>query len=156
MKLLDYFNKKILLFLLPVFISGMPSVINMEKNVHSYSITENSKKKVLKEESLKAKPREIRVNIALDGVSKEYSEKLLDYVSEKYKKEFNISFNAVDFYTHNLPERWRTDLEMEKMKKASRKKSDVYFLFTNTDWDNESDSGNYSVVGEAHEKLGYA
>ncbi|MEK6758050.1 MAG: hypothetical protein AABX88_02885 [Nanoarchaeota archaeon] len=96
------------------------------------------------------------VNVVLDGVSKEYSKELLNEVSKIYAKEFNISFNVVDCYNYKLPETWRTDLEMEKIKSISRKKSDIYLLFSNEDWDNQNDSGDYSVVGEAHDGLGYA
>lgn len=167
MKLSNYFGKKILFFLLPAFMLGIPSTADIEKNTPVYSITESWKKqreseihflekRTLKTESLSTKPRKIKVNIALDGVSKEYSKTLLDYASETYKKEFNISFNAVDFYNYKLPEIWRTDLEMEKIRDSAKKKSDVYLLFSDRDWNNKSDSGDYSVVGEAHEDLGYA
>ncbi len=167
MKLSNYFGKKILFFLLPAFMLGIPSTADTEKNTRAYSITESWKKqfesevhswekRTLKIESSSTKSRKIKVNVALDGVSKEYAKELLNNVSEKYTQEFNISFNAVDFYKHNLPETWRTDLEMEKIRDSSRKRSDVYLLFSDKDWNNKSDSGDFSVVGEAHENVGYA
>lgn len=102
------------------------------------------------------KLRNIEVNVALDGVSRKYAQELLNEVSERYSKEFNISFKAVDFYNHKLPETWRTDLEMEKIKNKSRRRSDVYLLFSSRDWDNQDYLGSDPITGEAQDNLGYA
>ncbi|MEK6906256.1 MAG: zinc-dependent metalloprotease family protein [Nanoarchaeota archaeon] len=139
--------------ILPLLFSTflIPSSVNTEKYTPNHAVIKNNNKI----EKLRETPRIIKINVALDGVSKRYSEEIINYVSELYTKEFNISFEVVDFYKYNLPDEWRTDVEMEKIKNSFKKDSDIYLLFSGTDWDNKNDSGNYSVFGEAHESLGY-
>lgn len=151
------FNKCLLLTLASFFIfnSFWNSDISGKLQTHPIGKESKIEKLILSQKNLK-KLRSIGANVALDGVSKEYAKKLLNEISERYTLEFNILFNAVDFYNHKLPETWRTDLEMEKIRDSSRKRSDIYLLFSNKDWDNKNDSGDFSVVGEAHEDLGYA
>ena len=151
------FDKYLLLTFASFFIfnSFWNSDISGKSQTHPIGKESKIEKLILFQKNLK-KLRSIGANVALDGVSKEYAKKLLNEISERYAQEFNISFNAVDFYNHKLPETWCTDLEMEKIRDSSRKRSDIYLLFSNKDWNNKSDSGDFSVVGEAHEDLGYA
>ena len=101
-------------------------------------------------------PRTVSVNIGFDTVKKEGAEKIFVSVSELYSKEFNISFNALGFYEHKLPESWSTIGEIRKLKKSSKKKSDIYVLLTDRDWKDDDDGGAFSsVAGQAIPGAGY-
>jgi len=104
--------------------------------------------------------REVTVNVALDGVSKEYAQKLLSFVSDIYEGQFNITFNPMGFYKHELPDRWNFVREMRKMKDAAKNPSDIYLLLTGTDWTEfgyfliKNSSHNSSAVGQTNPKAG--
>ncbi len=160
MVLNKFFNKHFLLTFISFFIlSSSLDTSLLDKSLVSLSKKESKIEKLIllqrQQENLK-KPRNIKVNIALDGVSRKYAKELLREVSDIYKKESNISFKIVDYYGYKLPDSWNTSSEMKKVRDFSRKRSDIYLLFSNRDWREQGDLDIDSITGEAQDNLGYA
>lgn len=139
---------------------------NFYKNIDYYSIgvsEEKIKKNIFK--TFNEKPynitpdifqRVITVNIGLDNVSEDMANYLLEQASKVYEKNFGIKFKAVDLYEYKLPKAWNTFKQMKKIKNKAKQSSDLYLMFTNTNWGQNSDGEGYSIAGEANPYYGYS
>lgn len=161
-------RKNIILLLTSLIFFGLPQNIenssrNYEisrgktNNIHFQNQTELNNKTNLEKSLLKEnfqKKRIISASVGLDGVSEEYASKLIKEVSEDYKKQFNIQIRIKNIFNYFLPKKeWFVEEEMEKIKRKSDKKSEIYILLTNNDIKNASDSND--LYGESYPSKGY-
>ncbi|MCG2717795.1 MAG: hypothetical protein L6408_03020 [Nanoarchaeota archaeon] len=101
------------------------------------------------------KERILRINVGIDGTFEKDAKEIIKKASKIYEKEFNIKFEIVDIYKSKLPDSWETLPAMKELKKRATKSSDIYLLFTDRDWDDETTGEGRSLLGQAHSGYGY-
>jgi len=105
-------------------------------------------------------PRQVSVVVALDRTNETLAKELIDSLNYNYATEFNISFKPILFFNYSPKDSLVTETEFKKIKKASGKQADIYFLFTSTDWQNpflnKKNRKKFPLYGEASPYFGFA
>ncbi len=82
--------------------------------------------------------RNVTINMILDGTAPEKAGELVGKASERFNRDFNISFRILGVYNYELPTKgWDFNTVYQKIVRGIKNRSDLYLLFTNKDWNEQ-------------------
>lgn len=95
--------------------------------------------------------RTVTINVILDGTAPEKAGVLVGKASERFNRDFNISFRILGVYNYALPKSWDFSRVYQELFSGIRTKSELYLLFTDKDWNEKGKD----LGGQASPNVGF-